>query len=83
MVVFMFHMSLHVHPHTIQCQGTLNNTMASLHGVGDLGSSRGTISSVETLANRRRQYEEGHRRSIPFRHQREGEDGHNSDCEVR
>ena len=43
-------------------------------------SSRGKINSLETFENHWRQYEEGHRR--PFTHQREGEDGHNSDCEV-
>ena len=40
----------------------------------------GRISSLETFENFWKQYEEGHGR--PFLHQREGEDGHNSDCEV-
>ena len=39
--------------HTLQCQGTINDTMASVHGLEQdgqqEGSNRGRISSVETI----------------------------------
>ena len=51
--------------HTLQCQGMLNDTMASLHGLGQESNSRGRISSAKILENCRRQYEEGQRRQTP------------------
>ena len=38
----------------LQCQGMLNGTMASLHGLEQESSSRGRMSSVETFENHRR-----------------------------
>ena len=54
----------------------MNNTMASLHGLG-----RGGGPSV--LEERRREYEEEREGLQPFHHRQSRESGHNSDCEVK
>ena len=40
--------------HTLQCQGTLKETMAFLRGLEQESSSRGRMNSVETFENHRR-----------------------------
>ena len=67
--------------HTLQCQGTLNDTMASLHGLGQESSSRGRISSAKILENCRRQCEEGHRRQYEEGHRRQYEENCRRQCE--
>ena len=55
----------------------MNNTMASLHGLGR-GGGRPSV-----LEERRREYEEEREGLQPFHHRQSRESGHNSDCEVK
>ena len=62
--------------HTLQCQGTINDTMASVHGLEQDGQQQGE--DQVNRDNRKRGTGGQHLLDIE-----EEEDRHNSDCEIR